>query len=392
MNKLPGAMALAFSCVACLTARAQAQEEMETVLVTGEQPGPGLWKVSRDGHVMWVFGTIFEVPDTIAWRTKELEARIAESQEVLYPGWPDVRLDVSVFQALTMVPLAFKAAKNPEGAKLKDALSAEDYARWLRLKQKYLDDDDDIERYRPMVAEEKLRNARAKKTSKAFFKGLKFTSVDEVVHKLAKKHDVRIHTLPAVERKIKVEKPRAILKAARDQDFAEGECVGRNLERIEKEDALGPPVFDVASTNAWAKGDIAGLRARPAPDPALVPEDCVMASLNAAIERGDADLPKELRRGFDLFKQQEELQKQAGAEAERNWVEAAEAALRTHTSTVAVLPMNVVLNPWIYLAKLKEKGFLVEGPPGSEPATENAGPSANEGAGVREIERASGSN
>src|SRR5262245_18467307 len=317
MVKLPGAVAAACLLLQPLASRAQAQEEMETVLVTGEQPGPGLWKVSRDGHVMWVFGTIFEVPDTIAWRTKDLEARIAESQEVLYPGWPDVRLDVSVFQALTMVPLAFKAAKNPEGAKLKDALSTEDYARWLRLKQKYLDDDDDIEKYRPMVAEEKLRNARAKKTSKAFFKGLKFTSVDEVVRKLAKKHDVRIHNLPAVERKIKVEKPRAILKAARDQDFAEGECVGRNLERIEKEDALGPPVFDVASTNAWARGDIAGLRARPAPDRGLEPEDCLTASLNAAMKREDADLPEELRRGFDLFQQLEELQKQSGAEAER---------------------------------------------------------------------------
>lgn len=365
---------------------------METVLVTGEQPGPGLWKVSRDGHVMWVFGTIGEVPDTITWRTKELEARIAESQEVLYPGWPRVDLDVSAFQMLMLVPLAFKAAKNPEGKKLNDVLSAEDYSRWLRLKQKYLGDDDDIEKYRPMVVEEKLRSARDKIRSKAYFKGLKFTSVDDVVHKLAKRHDVRIHNLPWVVHEIKVEKPRAILKAARDQDLAEGECVGRNFERIEKEDTLGLRVFEVASTNAWARGDIVALRAQPAPDPALVPEDCLTASLNAAMKREDAGLPKELRRGLDLIQQQEDLQKQAGVEAERNWIEAADAALRTNTSTVAVLPMNVVLNPWIYLAKLKDKGAVIEGPPGSEPTMENAGPSTKEGAGVQEIDGASGPN
>jgi hypothetical protein len=391
MVKLPGAVAAACLLLHPLASGAQAQEEMETVLVTGELPGPGLWKVSRDGHVLWVFGAIGGVPDTIAWRTQELEARIAESREVLYPGWPAVKLDVSVFQALSLVPLAFKAAKNPEGVKLKDVLDTEDYARWLQLKQKYLGDDDDIEKYRPMVAEEKLRNARDKIRQKPF-KGLKFTWVDEVVRKLAKKHDVRIHTLPAVEREIKVEKPRAILKAARDLDFAEGECVGRNLERIEKEDALAVQAFDVALINAWARGDIAGLRAQPPPDPALQPEDCLTAALNAAIKREDADLPKEVRRGFDLFQQLDELQKQAGVESERNWIEAADAALRANTSTVAVLPMNVVLNPWIYMAKLKEKGCVVEGPPGSEPATENAGPSSMERAGVVESGKAGGSN
>lgn len=55
--------------------------EPETVLVTGEHPGPGLVKVSRDGHVLWVLGSIGSVPETIAWRTDEVEAAIAQSQE-----------------------------------------------------------------------------------------------------------------------------------------------------------------------------------------------------------------------------------------------------------------------------------------------------------------------
>ena len=242
MTRIPGAALAALFLVASLTAHAQAPEDMETVLVTGEQPGPGLWKVSRDGHVMWVLGTIGEVPDTIEWRTREVEARIAESQEVLYPGWPSVNLDVSVFQALTLVPAAFKAAKNPDGARLKDVLSAEDYATWLRLKQKYLGNDDDIEKYRPMVAEDKLNTAIGKKKMKK----LRMTWVDDVVRKAAKKHKVRIHELPYVVRKIKVEKPRAILKAARNLDLAEGECVGRNLARIERADAKGLLEFNVA--------------------------------------------------------------------------------------------------------------------------------------------------
>ncbi len=61
----------------------------------------------------------------------------------------------------------------------------------------------------------------------------------------------------------------------------------------------------------------------------------------------------------------------AGAEAEHNWVEAAEKALADNVSTFAVLPMHLVTNEWVYMGKLKEKGYLVEAP-GSRPTTENA--------------------
>lgn len=334
---------------------------METVLVTGEQPGPGMWKVSRGDHVMWVFGTIGEVPDSIAWRTKEMEARIAESQEILYPAWPRAELDISAFQALTLVPLAFKVAKNPDGATLKDVFSPGDYATWLRLKQKYLGDDDDIEKYRPMVAEEKLSNAIARKHA---VKGVRMTWVDEVVRKAAKKHKVRIHQLPTVERKIKVEKPRAILKAARNLDLAEGECVGRNFARMERVDAKGLLKFDAAPINAWATGDLDAMRAiAVAPrDPDLSREDCTMTALDAAMK--SAEPGNELSRGLDLIKQQEKLQAEAGAEAYLNWMAAAEKALAENTSTFAVLPMNMVLDSTAsgWLTKLEEKGYAVEAP------------------------------
>ena len=375
MIKLPGAVAAALVCIVSPAADAQAQEEMETVLVTGEQPGPGLWKVSRDGHVMWVLGGIFEVPDTIKWRTKEMEARISESQEVLYPGWASVILDVSAFQFLTLVPSALKAAKNPDGAMLKDVLAPEAYATWLRLKQKYIGDDDDIEKCRPMIAEEKLRNAIGKKANK----GRRFVQVDSVVKKAARKHGVPILELPWVKHKIKVEKPRAILKAARNMDLAEGECVGRNLVRIEKTDALGLLAYDVATTNAWATGDLEALRTKPALDADLQPEDCWTAALDAAMKSADAEQANEISRGFDLIKQSEDLSKIAAAEAERNWVEAAEAALAKNDSTFAVLPMHLMTNEWVYLGKLKKKGYVVESPDEQRDSqdlrstTENAG-------------------
>jgi hypothetical protein len=371
MTRMPGAALAAFFLIASLTARAQAPEDMETVLVTGEQPGPGLWKVSRDGHVMWVFGSIGEVPDTLVWRTREVEARIAESQEVLYPGWPRVNLDVSVFQALALVPALFKAAKNPDGATLKDVLSPGDYATWLRLKQQYLGDDDDIEKYRPMVAEDKLNTAIGKKKMKK----LRMTWVGEVVRKAAKKHKVRIHELPNVVRKIEVEKPRAILKAAKNLDLAEGECVGRNLAKIERADAKGLLDFNVAAVNAWATGDLDALRAQASAvrDPDLEREDCTTAALDAAMKSQSAEPGNEVLRGLDLLKQQQDLHALAGAEAERNWVEAAEKALADNESTFAVLPIHLVLNEWVYVGTLKKKGYLVEYSQELRSTTENAG-------------------
>jgi hypothetical protein len=360
MTSMPGAALAAFFLIASLTAHAQAPEDMETVLVTGEQPGPGLWKVSRGDHVMWVFGAIGEVPDTIVWRKTEMEARIAESQEVLYPGWPRADLDISVFQALSLVPLAFRVAKNPNGATLKDVFSPDDYATWLRLKQKYVGDDDDIEKYRPMVAEEMLHSAIGKKHP---VKRARMTWVDEVVRKAARKHKIRIHELPAVERKIKVEKPRAILKAARNLDLAEGECVGRNLARIERAEAKELFKSDVARVNAWATGDVDAMRAQAADhDPDLVPEDCTTAALNAAVQSQSVEPGNELIRGLDLIKQQEVLLAEAGKEAYLNWMAAAEKALADNTSTFAVLPMNMVLDPKGWLSKLEERGYLVEAP------------------------------
>jgi len=361
--KLSRAALVAAIPFASLTIHAQEAEpppELETVLVTGEQPGPGLWKVSRDGHVMWVLGSIDAVPDTIKWRTKEVAARVAESQEVLYPGWPNVKVDIGVFEALSLVPAAFKAAKNPDGAQLKDVMPPEAYESWLRLKGTYLPGDDDVEKYRPMVAEEKLLNAIFKKHA---VKGMKFTWVNSVVDKAAKKHKIPIHTLPPVVRTIEIEKPRAILKAARNQDLAEGECVGRNLVRIEKSAALGHFDFNVNVVNAWATGDIEALRPKPASGEDLKREDCVTASFIALADDPGSGLSPEIRRGADLVRQQEELYKRAGEEAYLNWMAAAEAALTKNTSTFAVLPMDIVLSPdQSWLAKLAERGYVVEAP------------------------------
>jgi hypothetical protein len=123
-------------------------EVLDELLVTGEQPGPGLWKVSKGDHVMWVLATNGSLPKGMRWRSQQVEARIAESQEVLYGGNLGVRPNIGILRGITLIPAALKAGKNPDGATLKQVLPAATYARWLALREKYMGRDDDAEEWR----------------------------------------------------------------------------------------------------------------------------------------------------------------------------------------------------------------------------------------------------
>jgi hypothetical protein len=52
----------------------------------------------------------------------------------------------------------------------------------------------------------------------------------------------------------------------------------------------------------------------------------------------------------------------AAAEAEKNWLDAAQTALTRNRTTFAVLSIRNVLSADGYLAKLREKGYTVEEP------------------------------
>ena len=40
---------------------------IEEVVVTGIRPGPPLWKVKHEDHVLWVFGTVTPIPKRMEW-------------------------------------------------------------------------------------------------------------------------------------------------------------------------------------------------------------------------------------------------------------------------------------------------------------------------------------
>ena len=223
---LVSALALAQAPEAAHSAAAASQQTttLDTVLVTGEQPGPGLWKVSKGDHVLWILGAQYPLPKKMVWRARAIEDTLAQSQELLGDASP--KLHVGFFRALTLVPSVLGARKNAGGATLKEILPADLYSRWLTLKAKYIGRDNGVEKLRPMIAASELYNQALDRSGLA-----RNGTIWEAVEKAAKRQHVRI-VEPEV--KIEVDDPKQAL-----QDFRstagplDVECLDATMRRLE---------------------------------------------------------------------------------------------------------------------------------------------------------------
>ncbi|RDI98711.1 TraB/GumN family protein [Dyella solisilvae] len=308
-----------------------AATNLEGVTVTGVQPGPGLWKVSKGDHVMWVLGTLSPLPDHMQWKTDEVEQTIAESQEVLGPPSVALKPKTNFFGKLFLLPSLIGARKNPDGQTLQQMVPAPDYARWLVLKQQYLGNDRSIEDWRPIFAAVELYDKAIKRHGLTSSGGVK-----DAVRDLAKKHNVKFTTARYT---MLVEEPRTAVKTFKTSSMDDRECFGRTLDTVERD--MGRIT---ERANAWATGDIETLRGLPMNDQR---EACI----SAVTEAGFA---KQL--GFNDVQQK----------AQATWMEAAQQALANNTQTFAMLPMEEVLSPHGLIARLKAQGYQVEAPDGSD--------------------------
>lgn len=133
--------------------------DLAPIVVSGVQPGPGMWRVSRDGRVLHLLGTLSPLPRDIDWISRDVEAVIAQSQEVLQP--PSVAVDsgVGMFRSVLLIPSALKARRNPDGKILDEVVPADDYARWSALKARYIGRNKGVEKWRPIFAARELCQA-----------------------------------------------------------------------------------------------------------------------------------------------------------------------------------------------------------------------------------------
>lgn len=300
--------------------------DLDTIVITGTQPGPGMWKVSKGDHVLWVLGTVSPLPKDMQWQSRDVEAVLAQAQEVIWAPSVSVTAKIGVFKGLMLAPKALGARKNPDGATLRDVVPSDMYSRWQVLKRKYIGADRGIEKWRPIFAADELYGEAMKDA------GLVGGIVGPVIARAIKARKPK-ETYPGY--RLVIEDPKATLNEFRASRLEDMDCFGKTLQRLET---------DIAAmrlrANAWAVGDIEALRGLPYSDQ---DEACAKALAQSAVvrKRKQGDLDAEMR---------------------TSWLEAAEKAMAANAVSFSTLPMRELLKPDGYLAALQARGYAIEAP------------------------------
>lgn len=319
-------------------ARAMAAVEVAALL-----PGPSLWRVSHGEHEMWILGTVSPVPKRMQWDSADVAAVIAESQLVLAGPSVNVTSEVGFFGKLALVPKLFAARRNPGKEMLRDVLPAATYARWQKLADRYFGSTRGLEKQRPIFVAGKLYEEALDEN------GLRTDSgVAPIVTKAAKRADVEVQ-YPRL--KVVVPDMKALLADFSKTTLDDIACLEQTMTYVEND----IPAMRLRA-DAWATGDIDTLRTLKFTDS----YDACVSSLFAA--------PGLAKHGFENLRER----------MRTTWLEAAEAALKTHRTTFAMLPMGQLLRADGYAAELRARGYTVEAPgEASADDTSDAGPAAN---------------
>lgn len=298
-----------------------------TVVVTGEQPGPGLWLVRKGDHDLWILGTLSPLPSGMQWQSKQVEQVIGNAQEVIRAPYVSFKVDTGWFKGLMLLPSLLGARKNPDGKTLQQVVSPQSYARWQALKARYIGRDRGVEKWRPLFAAQELYKEAMKES------GLR--GKDIVSEPVNRAIEASSPAVTVVKEEIVVTDPKPLLKEFAKTTLDDIACFDNTMTRIETDlDAMR------ARANAWATGDMAALRSLPPP---YQWEACSHAISEAGIGK---------RLGFGSA--QDKLQ--------AKWMAAAEAALANNKVTFAILGLNDMLGPDGYLARLEAKGYTVLAP------------------------------
>lgn len=303
---------------ALLLSNAVAEEPMQEVLVLGEVPGPGLWRVSSGNHVLWILGEIAPQPGKVRWRSKQFERRLRDSREVLldFAGvmWPDKAQEKAESRIRNL----------PAGQTLRDVVSPQLYARADAARKLY-HTPEPIDEMRPFYAGRRillsaLRELGMEKRFSATFRvrelalrsRVKITILETPgqTHEEHLKNVTEGSTVPCLEMMVKLV-----------------EDGGSGLRRL---------------ANAWSVGDIPALR-RLVPVYALQPthqeSECTVALYGG-----------------------EQRANEFVARRTEAWLAEAERALRENRSTMAVVSMAELFAPDGYVALLRARGYEVVEP------------------------------
>ena len=312
---LIAASLLALSVASVGPCRADQPPVMDELVVTGERTGPGMWHVHRGAAQVWILGSMSPLPKGITWRPAQVEQVLGATNRVLVQK----PFDIGIARILWLLITERNVLMVGGGKRLKDVMPWQLHARFALQRAKYTDDPNKWERFRPLIAAGFLQQA-------AFQQAGLSTRLDmgAAVRKLAKKHDVPVE-------EVKIAGVGDVMDALKTLPAAtENTCVAASLVTIERD---LPRLIDRAQ--AWAGGNVE--RIEKLREPAEV--DACRAALDTGV--GAADLIDRMR---------------------RTWLGTIEKYLQSDAVTVAVINIDMLLEPGGLLDELRARGYEVDAP------------------------------
>jgi uncharacterized protein YbaP (TraB family) len=318
MSRWSSLLVAATGLLACHLALARVEDppqKVDEIIVSGERAGPGLWHVQKGAAQLWIFATVSPLPKDMTWRSKQLEKILDGTDQVLVAK----PVEIGIARALWLLVTQRDLLMLGHGKKLKDVMPADLHARFAAQRAKFTKDADKLEKFRPIIAaaflEEDALHAVGLST--------RLDLADEV-RSLARKHHVRIE-------EFKFAGLHDVLDALKTLPPAtEQKCVAASLATIE----TGMPRL-IDRAQAWATGDVQRIQS--------LPESAEVAQCRAAItvEPGAGDL-------YTLLRQ--------------TWVNNMARHLETGGVTLAVVSMDMLIEPGGFLEALRSRGYTIDSP------------------------------
>lgn len=295
----------------------------DEIQVVGVLPGPPLWKVTKDDHVLWILGTPELVPDGLVWQSDSIEDVLADSVEYLTP--PDMRITLlNPVKAMRTLRKINRMQRIPDDGTLDDLLPEDLYQLFSETRFRYAPKRDNLERLRPSVAAERLFDSAAESA------GLQSgRTIDLAIQKRARKHKVKKVPTGLSERYKDSPFPPLLDQMHEMSASAEQTCLQALLQGL---DAQLEAHTRLAA--AWAVGDLASIRVHSGDSATWACDSFALA--------------------FDA-----EVLGQIESRVWALWLENVDRALRDNESTFAVLPLGELLRADGPLSWLRQRGYEV---------------------------------
>jgi uncharacterized protein YbaP (TraB family) len=284
---------------------------IETVVVTAGEPGPAFWHIKKGNSEVFILGTLEPIPGDLKWDTGQLGRIMQGARAVLLPP----RGRVGLFEGVWFLITEGDVLRLPDGQKLEQVLPPPLKQRFVAARNASHADEERYARDKPSVAGFRMEQDFIKA------RGLALTEPNARIEALATARSVparNIANYPALD--VIKEVPTLSM----DGNL---KCLKDSLDDIDVMAVHARP-----AAQAWAQGDLAGIKAHYSDPKAL---DCLgqSATFNKLWAKSVSDT-----------------------------VAAVNDALDRNGKSVAVINIGELLRKGGVIERLKAQGFTVEGP------------------------------